>query len=248
MKILVCISKTPDTTAKITFNANNTKFNEEGVAFIINPSDEWYALVRALELKESLGGSVELISVGREDYDPVIRKALALGADGALRINSDTPDSYFVAAQIAHFASQGNYDLILTGKETIDYNGSGLGGMVAAMLDVPYVSLATKLDLSPAENQASFRREIEGGEEVGKVALPAVVSCMKGMAEQRIPNMRGIMAARTRPLRVEEPVEAPMLTEAVRFELPPPREGMTKVDPENMEELVRLLHEEAKVI
>lgn len=246
MKILVCISKTPDTTAKITFDAGNTKFSEQGVAFIINPSDEWYALVRALELTETLGGTVELISVGGPDYDPIIRKALALGAGGAQRVNAATDDSYFVAAQIAHYAREGGYDLILTGKETIDYNGSGVGGMVAALMDLPYVSLATHLDID--SGKAAFRREIEGGEEIGTVALPVVVSCMKGMAEQRIANLHAIIAAKTKPLEVREPIEAPVLTEAVHFEYPPAKTGVKMVDPSDMEELVRLLHEEAHVL
>jgi electron transfer flavoprotein beta subunit len=246
MKILVCISKTPDTTAKITFTDNNTKFNEQGVQFIINPSDEWYALVRALELKETLGGTVHLISVGGPDYDPVIRKALALGGDEAIRVNTDTGDSYYVASQIAHYAGEGAYDLIMTGKETIDYNGSCVGGLVAGLLNLPYLSLATSLETDG--KGATIRREIEGGEEVCSVQLPAVISCMKGMAEQRIPNMRGIMAARTKPLKVVDPVDADKLTEIVSFELPPQKSGIKLIDPDNVAELVRLLHEEAKVI
>lgn len=247
MNILVCISKTPDTTAKITFTDNNTKFNEQGVQFIINPSDEWYALVRALELKEALGGSVHLISVGEADYDPVIRKALALGGDEAIRVNATPSGAYYVAAQIAHYAQAGNYDLILTGKETIDYNGSGVGGMVAALLDLPYLSLATRLE-TQGQGEATVRREIEGGEEICSLTLPAVISCMKGMAEQRIPNMRGIMAARTKPLKVVEPVEAGLLTAVEKFELPAPKGKVRLIDPDNVAELVRLLHEEAQVI
>lgn len=247
MNILVCISKTPDTTAKIAFTDNNTKFNEQGVQFIINPSDEWYALVRALELKEALGGVVHLISVGEADYDPVIRKALALGGDEAIRVNTVPADEYFVASQIAHYAREGNYDLILTGKETIDYNGSGVGGMIAALLDIPYLSLATKLE-TEGKGEATVRREIEGGEEVCSVTLPAVVSCMKGMAEQRIPNMRGIMAARTKPLKVVDAIEAERPTVINKFELPAPKGQVKLIDPDNVAELVRLLHEEAKVI
>jgi electron transfer flavoprotein beta subunit len=247
MKILVCISKTPDTTTKITFTENNTKFNDQGVSFIINPSDEWYALVRALELKEALGGTVDVVSVGGEDYEPVIRKALALGADSAVRVNAVAMDAYVTAVQIAQVAAEGAYDLILTGKETIDYNGSGVGGMVAALRDLPYVSLATRLEVD-AGGKASFRREIEGGEELGEAALPLVVSCMKGMAEPRIPNVRGIMTARTKPIRVAEPVEAAPLTEVVDFQTPPPREGVKMIPAEDMAELVRLLHTEAKVI
>ncbi|MEO8112558.1 MAG: electron transfer flavoprotein subunit beta/FixA family protein, partial [Ginsengibacter sp.] len=204
MKILVCISKTPDTTAKIAFTDNNTKFAEAGVQFILNPYDEWYALVRAIELKEADPSvTIHLINVGTADADPIIRKALALGGDEAYRVNSDSRDSFCIASQIAEVASQNNYDLIFTGKETIDYNGSSLGGMIAELLQMPYISLATKFELNGTS--AMVNREIEGGEEVDEVNLPVVVSCQKGMAEQRIPNMRGIMGARTKPLKVSEP-------------------------------------------
>lgn len=247
MRILVCISKTPDTTAKISFTENNTLFNEQGVQFIINPSDEWYALVRAIELKEAQSDTqVHLISVGEADYDPVIRKALALGADEAIRVNIKSTDSYCVASQIAHVAREGHYDLILTGKETIDYNGASVSGMIAQLLDLPFVSLATHLEVEGTE--ANVRREIEGGEEVCTVQLPLVISCMKGMAEQRIPNMRGIMAARTKPLKVTDPVDCENLTEIVNYELPEAKTGVKLVEAGNEEELVRLLHEEAKVI
>ncbi|HWV64938.1 electron transfer flavoprotein subunit beta/FixA family protein [Chitinophaga sp.] len=246
MKILVCISKTPDTTAKIAFTDNNTKFNESGVQFIINPYDEWYALVRALELKETIGADVHLVTVGGADCDPVIRKALALGGDEAFRINADSADSYYIASQIAAHAKDKQYDIIFTGKETIDYNGSGIGGMVAELLELPYISIAAKFDLNGAV--ATVNREIEGGEEVCEVSLPVVVSCQKGMAEARIPNMRGIMAARTKPLTVAEPVAADALTAVVSFELPPAKAGVKLISPDNVEELVKLLHEEAKVI
>ena len=247
MKILVCISKTPDTTAKIAFTDNNTKFAADGVQWIINPYDEWYALVRAIELKESGAASlIHLITVGPADCDPIIRKALALGGDEAIRINADSHDSYFIAAQIAAVAKEGSYDLVLTGKETIDYNGSSIGGMVAELLDLPYISLAIKLDLE--SNNATVIREIDGGEETDKVQLPVVVSCQKGMAEQRIPNMKGIMGARSKPLKVVEPVAADQFTSIVSFDLPPAKAGVKLVSADNPEELVRLLHEEAKVI
>ena len=246
MKILVCISKTPDTTAKIAFTDNNTKFNEAGVQFIINPYDEWYALVRALELKETVGADVHLVTVGGADCDPIIRKALALGGDESFRINADSADSFYVASQIAAFAKEKQYDIIFTGKETIDYNGAVIGGMVAELLDLPFVSIAAKFDLNGTV--ATINREIEGGEEICEVSLPVVVSCQKGMAEARIPNMRGIMAARTKPLTVVEPVQAETLTTVVSFELPPAKAGVKLISPDNVEELVKLLHEEAKVI
>ena len=246
MKILVCISKTPDTTAKITFTDNNTKFAEAGVQFIINPYDEWYSLVRAIELKEADASvQIHLINVGGADSDPIIRKALALGGDEAIRVNANSQDSFYIAAQIAEVAKQNNYDLIFTGKETIDYNGSSIGGMVSELLDMPYISHATKFSLSGTT--ATVDREIDGGEEVNEVQLPVVVSCQKGVAEQRIPNMKGIMGARTKPLKVVEPVAVDALTSIVSFELPPPKAGVKLVSPDQPEELVRLLHEEAKV-
>lgn len=247
MKILVCVSKTPDTTAKIAFTDGNTKFDEAGVQWIINPYDEWYALVRAIELKEANpAATIHLVTVGNADAEPIIRKALALGGDEAIRINTDNSDAYYIAAQIAEVAKQGGYDLVFTGKETIDYNGSSIGGMIAEMMDAPYISLATKFDLNGTT--ATVVREIEGGEETAEVALPVVVSCQKGVAEQRIPNMRGIMAARTKPLKVVEPAAVDALTTVVSFELPPAKAGVKLVAPDNVEELVRLLHEEAKAI
>ncbi len=247
MKILVCISKTPDTTSKIAFKDNNTKFEEAGVQWIINPYDEWYSLVRAIELKEKDASIIiHLITVGGADTEPIIRKALALGGDEAIRVNAQSDDSFYVASQIAEVAKSGNYDLIFTGKETIDYNASAVGGMVAELLDLPYISLATKFELNGTT--AVVTREIEGGEEVDEVALPVVVSCQKGVAEQRIPNMRGIMSARTKPLKVVEPVAVETLTKIESYELPAPKAGVKLVPADNVAELVRLLHEEAKVI
>jgi len=246
MKILVCISKTPDTTAKIAFADNNTKFAGEGVQWIINPYDEWYSLVRAIELKEADPSTViHLVTVAGADTDPIIRKALALGGDEAIRVNADSHDSFYIASQIAAVATTGNYDLIFTGKETIDYNGSSIGGMVAELLDMPYLSLASHLTL--AGNSITVVREIDGGEETNQVNIPVVVSCQKGMAEQRIPNMKGIMGARTKPLKVVEPQAVEPLTSISSFDLPPAKAGVKLVSADNPEELVRLLHEEAKV-
>lgn len=247
MKILVCISRTPDTTAKIAFTDNNTKFAEAGVQFILNPYDEWYALVKAIEIKEKDPSTiVHLINVGPSDTDPIIRKALAIGGDEAFRVNSDNHDSYFIAAQIADVAKKNNYDIIFTGKETIDYNGSSIGGMVAEFLGMSYIALAT--DFSLEGNTATVTREIEGGEEIDITNLPLVVSCQKGMAEQRIPNMRGIMSARTKPLNVVEPIQAEELTSIDSFTLPPAKAGVKMIPADQAEELVRLLHDEAKVI
>jgi electron transfer flavoprotein beta subunit len=247
MKILVCISKTPDTTAKIAFTEGNTKLDENGIQWIINPYDEWYSLVRAIELKEKDPTTIiHLVTVGGTDVEPIIRKALALGGDEAIRVNLQSNDSFTVASQIAAVAKNGAYDLIFTGKETIDYNSSSIGSMVAAILDLPYLSLANHFTLNG--NEAVVKREIEGGEETNEVSLPVVVSCQKGMAEQRIPNMRGIMAARTKPLHVQEAIACDETTQVIHYELPPAKQGVKLVAPDNMDELVRLLKEEAKVI
>lgn len=247
MKILVCLSKTPDTTAKIAFTDNSTKFAAEGVQWILNPYDEWYSLVRAIELKEKDPSAViHLILVGAADADPIIRKALALGGDEAIRVNADSQDSFYIASQIAAVAREGGYDLLFTGKETIDYNGASVGAMLAEMLDMPFISLATHFELDG--HKASITREIEGGDEVIDTDLPLVLSCQKGMAEQRIPNMKGIMSARSKPLKVLEPVAADSLTRIVSFALPPAKAGVKLVSADNPGELVRLLHDEAKLI
>ena len=246
MKYLVCISKAPDTTTKITFSDNDTKFNESGVQFIVNTYDEWYALVRALELKEKFGGSVTIINVGGADCDPILRKALAIGADDAVRINTNDSDAYNVANQISNFAKENAFDVILTWKETINYNGAQVGGMIAAILDYPYVSQASKLEMEG--NTATIDRDIQGGTEVISVDAPFVLSAAKGMAEQRIPNMRGIMAARTKPLKVVEPIDSENLTSVISYSLPAEKGQVKLIDPENTDELVNLLHNEAKVI
>jgi electron transfer flavoprotein beta subunit len=247
MNILVCISKTPDTTAKIAFTEGNTKFDENGVQWIINPYDEWYSLVRAIEIKEKdPTTNIHLITVGGPEAEPIIRKALALGGDEAIRVNINSNDSFVIAQQIAAIAKQGAYDLIMTGKETIDYNSACIGSMLSAILDLPFVSLANHLEVNG--NTATIQREIEGGEETNEVILPMIISCQKGMAEQRIPNMRGIMAARTKPLKVVDPVATNAHTSIKEFSLPPAKTGVKLIAPDQMEELVKLLKEEAKVI
>ena len=247
MKILVCISQVPDTTSKIAFIDNDSRFNTQGVTWILNPHDEWYALVRALELKESgVATAVHLITVGKADVEPVIRKALALGGDEAIRIDTDPTDPYIIAMQIAHYAENIGYDLVLCGKESIDYNNGTMSAMLAELLNMNYIGFATKLDITG--NTATVNREIDGGEETDICALPLVISCQKGVAEQRIPNMRGIMAARTKPLKVVPAAPISPLTTIVSFEMPPAKTGVKMVDAENMDELVALLHREAKVI
>lgn len=247
MKILVPIAKVPDTTSKIAFIDNNTKFNPDGVTFIMNPTDEWYALVRAIELKEKQGGEVVVIHVGLADSDTVIRKALALGADRAVRVDADPTDAYFVAAQIAaHYKSEGNYDLVITGKETIDYNSFEIGGMVAELLDLPAVALVSKLEIE--NGVAILKRDVEGGSETVEVKLPMVVGGEKDLAIARIPNMKGIMASKSKPIAVVPVADGIKLTSIANFALPDKAKQIKYVSPDNVGELVRLLHEEAKVI
>jgi electron transfer flavoprotein beta subunit len=248
MKFLVCISQTPDTTAKVSFSSDNTEFNATGVQFIMNPYDEWYALVRACEIREALGDGhkVVALNVGPVVNETTIRKALAIGADEAVRIDAIPSGAAFVAKQIADYAAKEGFDIVFLGKETIDYNGSEVGAMVAEHLNLPYISYASKLEING--NTASLERDIEGGVEEVEVDLPMVVSASKGMAEQRIPNMRGIMMARTKPLTVVPATPFEEKATTVKFTLPPVKSGVKLMAPEQMDELVRLLHEEAKVI
>jgi electron transfer flavoprotein beta subunit len=246
MKILVCVSKTPDTTAKISFNGDSTEFNGAGVQFIMNPYDEWYALVRAVDLAKATSGTVTLINVGTVEDEQIIRKGLALDANDAVRIDMSPKSAMNTAFQIAEYAKANGFDLVFTGKETIDYNGSEVGPMIAEYLDMPFISHASKLDMNG--KTATIERDIEGGVEVVEVDAPFVLSAAKGLAEQRIPNMMGIMKAKSKPLAVVAPQAFNELSTVTHFDMPPAKAGVKMVSPDNMEELVRLLHEEAKVI
>ena len=245
MKILVCISHVPDTTSRINFTDNNTKFDTAGVQFIIGPYDD-YALARAIELKEGLGATVHVINVGLADTEPTLRKALAIGADEAIRVNAEPTDSFFVASQIAAQSKAGNYDLILMGRESIDYNSGVVHGIVGELLGLPSVSPVMKLDIEG--NKAKLAREIEGGKEYLEVNLPFVAGCQEPIAEWKIPNMRGIMSARTKPLKVVEPVAGDGGVKISKFELPPPKGAVKMIPADNVSELVDLLKNEAKVL
>lgn len=245
MKILVCISHVPDTTSKINFVDNNTKFDTKGVQFIIGPYDD-YALARAIELKETLGAAVTVLNVGLSETELTIRKALAIGADDAIRINAEPLDSYFVASQIAAQAKSGGYDLILMGRESIDYNSGVVHALAGELLGIPSVSPVMKLDIDG--NTAKVTREIEGGKETLEAGLPLIAGCQEPIAEWKIPNMRGIMSARTKPLKVVEPEPADGGTKLSGFELPPPKGAVKMISPDNVGELVNLLKTEAKVI
>ena len=245
MKILVCISNVPDTTAKITFTDNNTQFNTNGVQFILNPYDE-IALARAIELTDGGNGTVTVINVGEINTEPTIRKALAIGATDAVRINAKPHDAWFVAYQIAQYIKANPFDIILTGRESIDYNGSKVAGMLGELLDIPSVSIIKKLDVSG--NQATVEREIEGGKELLMIPIPFVAGTAEGVAEAKIPNMRGIMSARTKPLNVIEPVEIKTFSEVISYETPAPRGQVKLVPADDPAKLVELLHTEARII
>ncbi|WP_316749184.1 electron transfer flavoprotein subunit beta/FixA family protein [Pedobacter gandavensis] len=245
MKILVCISNVPDTTTKITFTNDNTQFNTSGVQFIVNPYDE-IALSRAIELCEGGKGTVTVINVGESTTDPTIRKALAIGADDAVRINAAPRDAYFTAYQIAEYAKTTDFDMILCGRESIDYNGSQVAAMVGEFLDIPSISIIKKLDYDGTT--ATIEREIEGGKEVVSVTGKFVASCAEGTAVATIPNMRGIMSARSKPLNVVEPKEIAQISQVVKFETPAPRGAVKLIPAESAADLIGLLHREAKVI
>jgi electron transfer flavoprotein beta subunit len=247
MKILVCISQVPDTTTKIILKDNDTAINSQGTTYILNPYDEWYALVRAIELKDiGIATDIHLITVGKADVEPIIRKALASGGDEAIRIDAESTDPYQTAVYIADYAKSVEYDLVLCGKESIDYNNGTTGVLLAELLDMDYIGFATSIKIEG--NVAIVNREIEGGEETDSCNLPVVIACQKGVAEARIPNMRGIMAARTRPLKVIAPTAVTPLTAILSYELPPAKAGVKLVSADNMDELVALLHTEAKSI
>ncbi len=248
MKILVCISHVPDTTSKINFIDGDTKFDTNGVQFVINPNDE-FGLTRAMWFKEKQGASVDVVNIGGAETEPTLRKCLAIGADNAIRVNAEATDGFFVAKQLAKVAQDGEYDLIIAGRESIDYNGGMVPGMLAAILKTNFVN--TCIGLEVEGTTATAIREIDGGKETLKTNLPLVIGGQKGLVEEsdlKIPNMRGIMMARKKPLTVVDPVTADAETKAVSFEKPAPKGAVTLVAPDNLGELVRLLHNEAKVI
>jgi len=248
MKILVCISHVPDTTSKINFSEGDTKFDTNGVQFVINPNDE-FGLTRSMWFKEKQGASVDVVNVGGPETEPTLRKALAIGADGAIRVNTAAKDGFYVAKQLAKVVSDGNYDVIIAGRESIDYNGGIVPGMLAAMTNANFVNNCIGLEVEG--NTATVSREIDGGKEVVSTTLPLIIGGQKGLVQEsdlRIPNMRGIMMARKKPLNVIEPVDADSNTISVKFKKPAQKGAVKLVDADNLDELVNLLHNEAKVI
>jgi electron transfer flavoprotein beta subunit len=248
MKILVCISHVPDTTSKINFTNGDSEFDTNGVQFVINPNDE-FGLTRAIWFQEQQGANVTVVNVGGPDTEPTLRKALAIGANEAIRINAKPTDGFFVAKQLAEVIKQGQYDLVICGKESLDYNGGMVPGMIAGLLGYNFISSC--IDLKVDGSTAKVIREIDGGKETSSASLPLVIGGQKGLVEEkdlRIPNMRGIMTARTKALTVLEPIDANNSTKAVKFEKPAPKSAVKLVSAENLDELVSLLHNEAKVI
>ena len=248
MKILVCISHVPDTTSKINFTNNNTEFDKTGIQYVINPYDE-FGLTKAMMLKEAQGGTVSVFTVGGPEVEPTMRKALAIGADSGIRANVEAKDAFIVAKQIAAHAKDGAYDLIICGQESLDYNGSQVHGMVAALINAPLFTPCIGLDIEGTN--ATITREIDGGKEISTATLPIVIGSKKGLVEEsdlRIPNMRGIMTARTKPLQILEPVAAETKVESVSYDKPATKGAVKIIDENNIEELVELLHTEAKVI
>lgn len=248
MKILVCISSVPDTTSKINFTADNSEFDKTGVQFVINPNDE-FGLTRAMWFKEKQGAVVHVATVGDASVEPTMRKALAIGADEGIRVDATPTDGLFVARQLAEVVKSGDYDLVIAGRESIDYNGGMVPGMMAAMLNMNFVNTCISLEVEG--DQAKAGREIDGGKEKIETSLPLIIGGQKGLVEEsdlRIPNMRGIMMARQKKLNVIPPVEAKSASQEIKFERPAPKGEVKLVSAENLDELIDLLHNEAKVI
>ena len=248
MKILVCISHVPDTTSKINFVEQDSQFDTNGVQFVINPNDE-FGLTRAIWFQEQQGANVTVVNVGGPETEPTLRKALAIGANEAIRVNANATDGFYVAKQLAEVIKNGGYDLIIAGKESLDYNGGMVPGMVAGLLGYNFVNSCTELTIEGTNAKAS--REIDGGKELVSTSLPLIIGGQKGLVEEkdlRIPNMRGIMTARTKALTVLEPVSANVETKAIKFEKPAPKSAVKLISADNLDELINLLHNEAKVI
>lgn len=248
MKILVCISHVPDTTSKINFINGDTEFDTNGVQYVINPNDE-FGLTRAIWFQEQQGANVTVVNIGGADTEPTLRKALAIGANDAIRVNATPTDGFYVAKQLAEVVKNGNYDLMICGKESLDYNGGMVPGMLAGLLNYNFVNSC--IDIKIDGNTAKVTREIDGGKETVSASLPLVIGGQKGLVEEkdlRIPNMRGIMTARTKPLTNLEPTTATITSKAVKFEKPAPKSAVKLISSDNLDELINLLHNEAKVI
>lgn len=248
MKILVCISHVPDTTSKINFTKGDSEFDTNGVQYVINPNDE-FGLTRAIWFQEKQGATVTVVNVGGPETEPTLRKALAIGANEAIRVNAIPTDGFFVATQLAEVIKNGSYDIVIAGKESLDYNGGMVPGMIAGILGYNFLNSCTELTVDGQNVKAV--REIDGGKETVSTTLPLIIGGQKGIVEEkdlRIPNMRGIMTARTKALTILEPVASDVNTKSVKFEKPAPKSAVKLISTDNIDELINLLHNEAKVI
>ena len=247
MKVLICIGHVPDTTSKIKFVNQDTQFDKTNIQYIIGPYEE-LALTRLLDIQDKFSElKITAVNVGLEETEPTIRKALAIGADDAIRVNAEPVDALFVAHQIAEIYKKDKYDFVVCGKESIDYNGGQVGEMLAEILNIPSVTSTSHIEIEASK--AKLEREIDGGKEQIELEYPFVSTAGKGFAiEPRIPSMRGIMASRKKPLIVFEPVNAEQKTKPLKFHLPESKYACKYIDAENVQELVNLLHTEAKVI
>jgi len=248
MKILVCISNVPDTTTKVKFVDNSKKLDVNGIQWVINPWDE-LALTRALELKDDAINGVQSVTVGHVGLvssEPTLRKALAIGADDAIRVNTEAGDAYSIAAQLAEAIRNENFDIIMCGIESSDHNGSSVGGMLAEFLGYPSITGVSTVKIEAG--LPVITREIDGGKEILTVQSPFVAIVQKGIAKElRIAAMRGIMMARSKPIKVVEPLAIESLTEVINYEMPKPRAACKYIDAENAGQLIALLQNEAKV-
>jgi electron transfer flavoprotein beta subunit len=245
MKILLCASKTPDTTTKINFSADKKSLDASGVQFILNPYDD-HGLARAMDLKEKHNAQLTVIHVGDISAEPILRRCLAIGADEAILINANPSDSYYVATQIAEAIKGENFDLIMTGRESIDFNGNAVADMLAEELGIPSVAYVTDIEINGTT--ATLKRFIDGGEEKLTVNLPVVISATKELAEPRIANMRGIMQSRTKPIKTVEAASVQPLTSLVTFEPPVKKSSIVMIDAAEAGKLMDILHEKEKVI
>ena len=248
MKILVCVSHVPDTTSKINFTNGDADFDTNGVQFVINPNDE-FGLTRAIWFQEQQGANVTVVNVGGPETEPTLRKALAIGANEAIRVNAKPTDGIFVAKQLAEVIKNGGYDLVIAGKESLDYNGGMVPGMIAGLTGANFVNSCISITIDGTLVKAI--REIDGGKETVATTLPLIIGGQKGLVEEkdlRIPNMRGIMTARTKALTILEPVAAEPNTKAIKFEKPAPKSAVKLFAADDLDGLVNALHNEAKVI
>ena len=245
MKILLCASKTPDTTTKIAFTSDKKSIETSGVQYILNPYDD-HGLAKAMELKEKHSATLTVIHVGDASGEAILRRCLAFGADEAIRINAEPADAYFVAQEIANSVKGESFDLVVTGRESIDFNGNKVCDMLGEMLGIPSVGFVTDIQLDGGK--ATLKRFIDGGNEKLEVSLPVAISATKELAEPRIPNMRGIMTSRSKPIKTIEPSSTETPVELVQFEPPVKKSSVTMIDASEAGKLIEILHNEEKVI